>query len=121
LEQETKLQLLDINEAEAQFRGELEIEFLLEVLLKGDSAARAALYTALFNLAAISSNEIRRRENMNPYPGGDKFWIQVNMQDADDPGGVVGKLVELRAKNEVLADPDGGSEHALGDSRIEAE
>jgi HK97 family phage portal protein len=47
------------------------IEYLLESLLRGDSAARAAFYTALGALEAITPNEVRERENMNPLPGGD--------------------------------------------------
>jgi hypothetical protein len=47
------------------------IEYLLESLLRGDTAARAAFYTALGALEAITPNEVRERENMNPLPGGD--------------------------------------------------
>jgi HK97 family phage portal protein len=47
------------------------IEYLLESLLRGDTAARSAFYTALGGLEAITPNEIRERENMNPLPGGD--------------------------------------------------
>lgn len=48
------------------------IEYLLESLLRGDTAARSAFYTALGALESITPNEIRERENMNPLPGGDE-------------------------------------------------
>lgn len=44
---------------------ELFAEFLIDGLLRGDSAGRAALYRELFHTGAISPNEIRDRENMN--------------------------------------------------------
>jgi HK97 family phage portal protein len=55
-------------------------EFVLEGLLRGDSAARAEFYTKLFNMGAISPNEIRERENMNHVPGGDVRFVPLNMQ-----------------------------------------
>ena len=56
-------------------------EFLLDSLLRGDSASRATFYRELFYLGAISPNDIREKENMNPIedPGGDKYYLQVNL------------------------------------------
>jgi HK97 family phage portal protein len=61
------------------------IEFNLEGLLRGDSAARAAFYNTMFQLGSLSPNEIRRRENLNPYAGGDRRYIQLNMIDVTTP------------------------------------
>jgi len=60
-------------------------EFLEEALLKADSKARAEFYKELFNLGAISPNDIREKENMNPIedPGGDKTYIMQNMMPLD--------------------------------------
>lgn len=63
------------------------IAFDLKGLLRGDAAARAALYSALFNVGAMSPNEIRRAEDMNPYESGDRYYFQgayvpVEMIDA---------------------------------------
>jgi hypothetical protein len=57
------------------------IEFVVDGLLRGDSEARAAFYKALFNMASISPNEIRANEGMNPYDGGDRRYIQLNLID----------------------------------------
>ena len=54
------------------------IEHSVEGFLRGDSAARAAFYRALFDLGAITPNEIRAYENMNPLPGGDQAFVQGN-------------------------------------------
>lgn len=40
-------------------------EFLVEGLLRGDSASRSQLYKEMFSTGAISTNEIRARENLN--------------------------------------------------------
>jgi HK97 family phage portal protein len=52
------------------------IAFDLNGLLRGDSTARANFYRALFYVGAISPNEIRNREDMNPYQGGERFYVQ---------------------------------------------
>ena len=46
-------------------------EFELAALLRGDSAARGAFYKALSDVKAITPNEIRALENMEPIAGGD--------------------------------------------------
>lgn len=52
------------------------IAFDLKGLLRGDAAARGALYRELFNLGAITANEIRRAEDLNPYADGDVHFVQ---------------------------------------------
>lgn len=47
-------------------------EYLLEALLRGDSAARAAFYKAGIESQWLVPNEARERENLNPLPGGDE-------------------------------------------------
>jgi HK97 family phage portal protein len=60
-------------------KGQFFCEFNLEGLLRGDSVARAAMYSALYQVGAISSNEIRQRENMNTTEGGDEKYRPLNM------------------------------------------
>jgi len=40
-------------------------------------AARSSYYTAMRNVLAMSPNEIRIKENMNPYPGGDSYELPL--------------------------------------------
>lgn len=54
-------------------------EFVLEGLLRGDSAGRATFYTAMRNSGIMTANEIRARENLNPAEGGDELFIQGAM------------------------------------------
>lgn len=58
-------------------------EFLVEGLLRGDSAARAQFYTSMFQIGAFSQNDIRRLENVNPIEGGDTYFVPLNMIPSD--------------------------------------
>ena len=42
-------------------------------LLRGDTAARTAYYQGMVNIEAMSPNEVRELEDMNPYDGGEIF------------------------------------------------
>jgi phage portal protein BeeE/intein/homing endonuclease len=64
----------------------------LEGLLRGDTAARAAFYTALFYLSSITPNEIRDKEDMNPLPDGNRTFVQSNLVPSD-------KIDQYIAKN----------------------
>lgn len=54
--------------------------FVLEGLMAGDPSKRAAFYTALTNLGAMSPNEVRVAENRNPRDGGDEYLTPLNMR-----------------------------------------
>lgn len=56
-------------------------KFNMNGLLRGDSAARAALYQTLHNIGAINANQVRALEEMNSYEGGDTYFIQLNQID----------------------------------------
>jgi len=62
------------------------IEFLVEGLMRGDSAARAAFYQAMVNLGVYSQDEVREIENKNPIPDGKgaKHWVGLNLQSLED-------------------------------------
>lgn len=51
--------------------------FNLDGLLRGDVAARSAYYTTMRNVLAMSPNEIRVKENMNPYDGGESYNLPL--------------------------------------------
>ena len=54
--------------------------FLVDGLLRGDTAARGEFYNKLWNMGAINPNEIRQKENMNPREGGDEYYVPLNME-----------------------------------------
>lgn len=54
-------------------------EFLYVGLLRGDAKARSLFLRTMFGLAALSPNDIREAENMNPIgPAGDTYFIMGN-------------------------------------------
>ena len=61
----------------------LFFEFLVQGLLRGDSAARAEYYNKIFQVGGITPNEIRSKENMNPVEGGDQNFVMLNMVPLD--------------------------------------
>ncbi len=56
-------------------------EFNLDGLMRGDSAARGAMYSMLLQNGVFSRNEVRMLENRNPSqaPGMNDFTVQSNM------------------------------------------
>jgi HK97 family phage portal protein len=55
------------------------IEALVDNLMRGDAAGRATFYKEMSYLGALSPNDIREKENMNPIEGGDTYFVQQNM------------------------------------------
>ncbi len=60
-------------------KGKLTFKFNIDGLLRGDSKSRAEYYKDLFNVGALSPNDVRRLENLNPIENGDDYYVQVNM------------------------------------------
>jgi len=77
------------------------VEFLVDGLLRGDMAARGEFYTKLFQLGALSPNEIRSLENHNPFDGGDEHFVQLNMVP-------VSQAAEMQATGSDPASPAEG-------------
>jgi HK97 family phage portal protein len=86
LEANYNMQLLTKYDKELSGRGRLYFKHSLEGLLRGDSASRAAFYTAMFNIGAFSPNDIREKEDMDPVPGGDIRLVPMNMVSLENAG-----------------------------------
>lgn len=84
-EQEIRRKLLMGSESNVQARHNFNM------LLRGDSAARAQFYTALFRLGVLNRNEIRQLEDQNPVDGGDVYYIEGSNLQPIPPGGIVEK------------------------------
>jgi HK97 family phage portal protein len=57
-------------------------------LLAMTAQARADFYSKMYGIGAINPNEIRELEDMNPYEGGEKYRVPLNMEDpanSDNP------------------------------------
>lgn len=60
-------------------RGKMYVKFNTNALLRGDAKARGDFYARLFNVGAISQNDIRSLEDMNAVEGGDRYFVPLNM------------------------------------------
>lgn len=55
----------------------VSVEFNLEGLLRGDSAARASFYQIMTQIGGMTINEVRRLESLPPVAGGDEVRMQM--------------------------------------------
>jgi len=79
----------------------LQFKFDVNSLLRGDTAARGNFYTQLLDRGVLSPNEVRGMENLNPRPGGDEYYTQVNMQISEQVEAQVNKtLAEIQKLKE---------------------
>lgn len=86
LEQSFNLQLLTPTDRDLSGRGRLYYKHIVEGLLRADAAARGTYYREMFNIGALSINEIRALEDMDPVDGGDLHMVPLNMGPLEDAG-----------------------------------
>ena len=68
-------------------RDGLFFEFLVDGMLRGDSETRGNFYNKLWQMGALSPDEIRAKENMNPLPAdGDQYFVPLNFIPLDQAG-----------------------------------
>lgn len=73
-------------------------QFDIRQLLRGDRKAMSEWYTTMFQVGAMSPNDIRIAENLNPYEGGEKYFIQLNMSPVD-------KIEEIQSGKGAAGEP----------------
>jgi HK97 family phage portal protein len=83
LEQSYNMQLLSKSDKELSGRGSLYFKHSLEGKMRGDSQSRGRFYQLLFGVGALSSNDIRALEDLDPIEGGDKYFVPLNMVPLD--------------------------------------
>ncbi len=59
-------------------------KFNVTPLTMGDAASRSEYGQKMFNMGAMTPNEIREMEGLNPYPDGDTFYMQGGMQTIEE-------------------------------------
>lgn len=77
IEQRLNLQLLTESERSDGYF----CKFSVAGLLRGSHKDRAEFYRTLYGIGALAPNEIRAYEDLNPYDGGDKYRVPMNMED----------------------------------------
>lgn len=88
-EQEMNMKLLTAEERAAGYY----FKFNLNAYLRGDTAARMAMYKAMINDGWGNRNEVRELEDRNPVDGLDDFLVPMNMTT----------LADLTAQRELTA------------------
>ena len=73
--------LLDANERKRYYA-----HFRTQALLRGKHIDRAQFYSSLQRIGAMSPNDIRELEDMNPIDGGDVYMVPMNMSSVQDVG-----------------------------------
>ncbi len=73
---------------------DLEVEFNLANLVRGDMAARGNFYNRMFNLGAMSPNDIRVNEGQDEVEGGDQRFVPMNLVPLDQAA----QIARSRAK-----------------------
>jgi HK97 family phage portal protein len=82
IEQNLNMQLL----TKQEIKSGLYFNHVFEGLLRGSSTDRAGFYSTMFNIGAMSINEIRAKENLNPVEGGDIHLVPLNMTSLENAG-----------------------------------
>lgn len=78
IEENMNMQLLTSAERMAGFY----LEFKVDALLRGDAKSRAESYAIGRQWGWLSVNDIRRLENLQPIPNGDRYLEPTNMAEA---------------------------------------
>mgnify|MGYP001266194615 CR=1 FL=1 len=63
----------------------VKVEFDTKELVSIDSTTLSNYYSQMLNAGAMTPNEIRREIGMPRIDGGDEAFIQVNLQDVQQP------------------------------------
>lgn len=96
-------------------QGKFFVEFDLSTFLKTDDAARGAFYKTLFDMGAITPNQIIMAEGGNPYEGGDTYWIEAN--NYAPVSKVLAAPVETEGDGDQPADQPGDVKPDQGDEK----
>ena len=65
-------------------RSSVDVRFDTSILLRADKASQAEYYNKLFQIGVITPNEIRKALDLEPLDGGDKSFVQVNVQTLEN-------------------------------------
>jgi len=94
-------------------------EHNLDAYLRGDNDSRSNYYVRQWGIGALSQNDIREKENMNPIEGGDTYYVPLNMVRTEDAaaGGTVPQQ-DTRDDDNEPGPPDANNPSTLNLERI---
>jgi HK97 family phage portal protein len=80
-------------------RNGIYAEFNVEGLLRGDTKSRYEAYAVAIDKGWMNANEVRKKENDNPYEGGDYYRVQLNTAKVN-PDGSTDSAKEVKPNSE---------------------
>lgn len=96
-------------------------DFINEAILRADPQARAEFYQKMWNLGAITINEIRARENLNSIgAAGEQHFVQLNMTTAERMLAAPTETQPTTTDDQPPSNRPQGDDQATRDRRIEA-
>ena len=95
------------------------VEFDVRGLMRGDAASRSAYYRAMWDIGALSTNDILELENRNPVEGGDERYRPLNMGVLGAPPSVDDVLAQQQPGSEIDGQAvEGGVAAAAGEEIV---
>lgn len=76
-------------------------QFKHQGLMRGDSSARAAYYASGHQNGWLTTNEIRKAEDLPPVPGGDQLFVQTNLAPINKLGVSEPPALPAKTKHEL--------------------
>lgn len=90
-------------------------EHLFDALVRGDLQTRYEAYVKAINNGFMTPNEVRSKENMNPYEGGDTFRFPLNEEPVGSGnGGQPGQEATRERRPIILRSRNESAEPAAG-------
>jgi HK97 family phage portal protein len=97
-----------LTEAE-KTQDEIQFKFNLESLQRGDYKTRMEGYRTAIQNGIMSQNEARALEDMAPYTGGEKHWMQLNMMPIEMAEDILNRAGDALAITTLKTNTDGKS------------
>lgn len=101
-EQAIRMKLLTRREQRAGYYA----KFNVNGLLRGDIKSRYEAYTQAINNATLSPNDVRELEDLNPYPGGQYYHMQINMGTIQPDGSIANPALNQGKEGETESETE---------------
>ena len=88
----------------------------LYAVFRGDMKTRSDYFSKMMQTGAITPNQIREKEGMAGYEGGDRYYIAVNNYTPSDR---VDEVIDSQVKNKDQTNPPSNGDDKLQDALID--
>ncbi len=105
---------VDVKLLNGRFKG-YRAEFDLYAVFRGDMETRSKYFSTMMQCGAITPNQIRAKEGMAPYSGGDRYWIAVNNFSPEDR---VDEIIDAQIAPKQIAAPAKDNTQSTQDKQL---